>query len=140
MKSKPSVAIICAVVTCLAGVLWTVGNRRGPAKLTYSEFLEQVRGGLIASVTIVGSNSGAAQATCHLKNGNTVRTVLPSDYRDALAAMQDKAVNITIEDSTSGALRPIIKSAPFLLLLGVWIILLMRKFPDGSGQGIFGIG
>jgi ATP-dependent Zn protease len=138
MKSKVKIAIVCAVAICLAGVLWTTGSRRGLTKLTYSEFLEQVRAGQIASVTVIGNNSGATEATCHFKDGNTVRTVLPSDYTDAMVAMQDKLVNIEIQDSSSGPLRPIVNAVPFLLLLGVWIFLLIRGFPNGPRQGILG--
>jgi cell division protease FtsH len=138
MKSKASIAIICAVMICLTGILWTTGSRRGMTKLTYSEFLEQVRGEQIASVTIVGSNSGATEATCHSKDGNTVHTVLPSDYRDALVAMQDKLVNIEIQDSSSGPQRAVVNAAPFLLLMGVWIFLVIRRFPDGSRPGVLG--
>jgi|SRR6266566_4786568 len=138
MKSKASIAIICVVVISLAGILWTTGSRRGLTKLTYSEFLEQVRGGQIASVTIIASTSGATEATCHSKDGKAMRTVLPSDYRDALVAMQDKLVNIEIQDSSSGPQRAIVNAAPFLLLVGVWIFLFIRKFPNGPRQGVVG--
>jgi ATP-dependent Zn protease len=72
-----------------------------------------------------------------LKDGKTVRTVLPSDYRDAVAAMQDNMVNVEIRDSSSGPLRLFINATPFLLLFGVWIFL-MRKAPDGPRRGIWG--
>ena len=85
----------------------------------------------------MGSNSGAIQAICRLKDGNAVRTVLPSDYRDAMVAMQDKLlVNVEIKDSSSGSLQLLIKATPFLLLLGVWIFLVIRKFPNGPRQSI----
>ena len=138
MNSKTKIAIACAVVICLAGLLWTTGSRSGLTKLTYSEFLEQVRAGHVARVTIIGSNSGSTEATCHLKDSSTVGTVLPSDYRDAMVAMQDKLVNIEIKDSSSGPLRPIVNAVPFLLLLGVWIFLVVRKFPNGPRQRVLG--
>src|ERR1700688_1010058 len=105
MKSKARIAIICAVGIFLAGVLWTTGSWSGPKTLTYSQFLEQVRTGQVASVILAGSNSGATPATCRLKDGNTVRTVLPSDYKDALMTMQDKLVSVEIRDSSSGLLQ-----------------------------------
>ena len=46
----------------------------------------------------MGSNSSAIQANCRLKDGNAVRIVLPSDYRDAMVAMQEKLVNVEIRD------------------------------------------
>jgi ATP-dependent Zn protease len=138
MKSKARIAIVCATVIFLAGIMWTTASLSGPKTLTYSQFLEQVRGGQVAGVILTGSNSGATQATCRLKNASTVRTVLPSDYKDALVAMQDKRVNIEIWDSSSGPLWSFLNAAPFLLLLGVWIVLMIRKFPNGPRQGFLG--
>lgn len=138
MKSKARIAIVCAIVIFLAGVMWTTASRSGPKTLTYSQFLEQVRGGQVAGVILTGSNSGATQATCRLKNGSTVRTVLPSDYKDALMTMQDKRVDIEIRDSSSGPLQFFINATPFFLLLGVWIVLMIRTFPNGPRQGILG--
>jgi ATP-dependent Zn protease len=111
-------------------------SQRSLNTLTYSQFLEKVRTGQIATVIIMGSNSGAIRAICRLKDGNAEQTVLPSDYRDAMAAMQDKLVNIEIRDSSSGPHQLMLYYTPFPLLLGVWIFLLIRKFPNGPGQSI----
>src|ERR1019366_942572 len=137
MNSKATIAIICAVLISVAGVLWiATTSQRSLTALTYSQFLEKVRTGQVASVIVMGSNSGAIQAICRLKDGNAVRTVLPSDYRDAMVAMQDKLVNVEIRESSSGPLQLIMNATPFLLLLGVWIFLMIRKFPNGPGQSI----
>lgn len=137
MNSKAKITIICAVLICVAGVLWmATTSQRSLTTLTYSQFLEKVRTGQIASVIVMGSDSGAIQAICRLKDGNAVRTVLPSDYRDAMVAMQDKLVNVEIRDSSSGPLRLFINATPFFLLLGVWIFLMIRKFPNGPGRFI----
>jgi ATP-dependent Zn protease len=137
IKSMSRIAILCAVVLCLAGLLWmAAGTGGGQSNLTYSQFLEQVRAGQVASVTIIASNSGVTPATCRLKDGNTVRTVLPSDYRDALAAMQDKLVNIEIQDSSSGRLRLLTNATPFFLLLALWVVLAVCKFPIGPTRFI----
>ena len=137
MNSKAKIAIICAVLTCVAGVLWmATASERSLTTLTYSQFLEKVRTGQIASVIVMGSTSGAIQAICRLKDGNAVRTVLPSDYRDAMVTMQDKLVNVEIRDSSSGPLRLFINATPFFLLLGVWIFLTIRKFPNGFRQSV----
>lgn len=139
MNLKAKIAIICTVLICVAGVLWmATASQRSLTTLTYSQFLEQVRAGQVASVIVIGSNSGAIRATCRLKDGNTVRTVLPSDYRDAMVEMQDKVVNVEIRQSSSGPLQLFINATPFLLLLGVWIFLLIRKFPNDPRQGVLG--
>jgi ATP-dependent Zn protease len=139
MNSKAKIAITCAVVIGLAGVSWmATASPRASSTVTYSQFLERVRNGQIASVIVMGSNSGAVQAICRLKDGNAVGTVLPSDYRDAMAAMQDKLVNVEIRDSSSGFLRFVTNATPFLLLLGLWIFLVIGKFPNGPRQRIPG--
>jgi hypothetical protein len=89
-------------------------------------------------VIVTRSNSGAVEATCRLKDGKTVRAVLPSDYRDALVAMQDKLVNIEIRNSSSGPFSLLINATPFFLLLGVWIFLMIRKFPNGPRLSALG--
>ena len=135
MNSKTKIAMICAALVCVAGILWmAVAGQRSPTTLTYSQFLHQVRDEQVASVVVVSSNSGTAQATCRFKNGNTASTVLPADYRDAMAEMQEKAVNVEIRDSSSGLLRLLVSTAPFFLLLGLWIFLMNRKFPNGLRQ------
>lgn len=132
MNLKTRIAIICAVVLCAAGILWIAGTSKGsPTMLSYSQFLDEVRTGQIASVVVISDRSGAAQAICRMKDGNSVRTVLPSDYRDALAAMQSQKVDVEFPDS-AGAL--LVKAAPFLVLLGVWVILMIGKFPNGRGR------
>jgi ATP-dependent Zn protease len=132
MNSNAKTAIICAVLTCVAGVLWmATTSQRSSNTLTYSEFLEKARNGQIADVIVRGGNSGATQAICRLKDGSAERTVLPSDYRDAMVAMQDKLVNVEIRDSSSGPLRLFRSATPFFLVLGVWIFLVIRKFPNG---------
>ena len=139
MTSKSTIAILCAALICAAGVLWmATAGQRSLTTLTYSQFLEQVRNGQVASVIVIGANSGAVQATCSLKDGNTVRTVLPADYRDAMVAMQDKLVNIEIRDSSSEPFRLFMNATPFLLLLGFWILLMIRKFPNGLRKNILG--
>jgi ATP-dependent Zn protease len=137
MNSKTRIAITCAVLICVAVILWmATTSQRSLSTLTYSQFLEKVRTGQIASVIVMASNSGAIQAICRLKGGNAERTVLPGDYRDAMVAMQEKLVNVEIREASSGAEQIVMRVMPFLLLLGVWIILVILKVRNGPGQSI----
>jgi ATP-dependent Zn protease len=95
------------------------------AGVSYSQFLEQVRNGAVDTVTITPDGGGSAPAAFHTKSGTTARTVLPSDYRDAVNAMQTEAVNIDIQES-SGSLRPLVNAVPFLALLVIWMVLMFR--------------
>ena len=131
MGSKGKIAIACVVLACTAGILWiATAGQRAVTNYTYSQFLDRVHSGQVASVVVFGSNSGAVKAICRLKNDKTARTVLPSDYKDALLAMQDQLVNIEIRESSSEPLRLLINAAPFLLLLAIWIVLMIRRFPN----------
>jgi ATP-dependent Zn protease len=132
MSAKVKTTILCVVLICVAGVLWTSSTSNGSLPtLSYSQFLEKVRTGEVASVVVMGGNSGAVQAICRLRNGDAERTVLPPGYRDALMAMEGKSVDVEIRDSSSGPREVVMKGAPFLVPLGVWVILLIGGFPKG---------
>ena len=140
MTKKSRVVIVSAALIgfALAGILWmAAGSPRGMTKLTYSQFLEQVRSGQVASVIVMGSNSGVVHATGSLKDGNTALTVLPADYRDAMVAMQDQHVNVEIRDTSFAPLRLLLNATPFLLLLGGWVFLI-RRIPMGPRSGVAG--
>ena len=135
MNSNAKSLILCVVLICLAVVVWmAVGNGRRQSKVTYSQFLQQVRAGKVTNVIIAAGNSGTSQLTCKLKDGTVVRTVLPSDYRDAIAAMQDGLVDIEIQESSWGWLARLSNAIPFLLLLGFWLFM-MRRMQSGPGKG-----
>ena len=119
--------VVGAVLLGVTAIVWVTAARRSNLPTwTYSQFLEKVQAGQVSGVTVVGGNSGAVEATCRLKNGEAVRTVLPQDYRDAMIAMQGGSVDIEIRE-VSGALM-VRNAIPFLMLLGVWFIL-MTQFP-----------
>lgn len=132
---KPKTIALWTLFACVASTAWiTVRNGRKIPEATYSQFLQQVRGGEVSGVSIASAGS-AAEATYQRKDGATVRTVLPADYRDALAILQDKPVNIEIrEPSPWFALR---NAVPFLLLLALWIVLMfrLRNHPHLRGLG-----
>ena len=117
MNLKTRLVMVSTVLICVAGVLWMAStSARSLTTLTYSQFLQQVEAGQVASVVVMGRNSGAVQAICRLTDGSVRLTVLPSDYRDAMTAMRDRSVNIEIRDSSAGSLQPLVKASPFLLL------------------------
>jgi ATP-dependent Zn protease len=129
-------AIGAVVLICLLAVPWirTVGYHSMPMA-TYSEFLDQINSGRVASVVIIGSNSGAVEATYRLKGREVLRTVLPSDYKDALRAMQERLVDVEIRNASPEPLRMLFNVMPVLLLFSIWMILMILKFPNRLQQG-----
>ncbi|HYW44716.1 MAG TPA: ATP-dependent metallopeptidase FtsH/Yme1/Tma family protein [Bryobacteraceae bacterium] len=126
------------VALALLATVRTTGS--SAAKVSYSQFLRQVEDGQVAGVTITAGGSGANRAMAVLKGGRTVRTVLPRDYRDVLAALQAKLVNVEIQENPA-ALNILINASPFLVLLALWVFLMRRirdnPEPSGSPGGSF---
>jgi hypothetical protein len=138
MSSQGRTAVFWVVLICVGATLWMiVSGHHTERKVTYSEFLASVQSGQVASVTILGSNAGAVTALCRLKDGSTVATVLPSDYRDALRTMQEKLVNVEIRESSTEPLRLLINMTPFIILMAFWLFM-MRKLRNGPRQGLLG--
>lgn len=121
------------VLICVAIVLaLVVGDRRYQTKTTYSEFLQQVHAGDVAKATIAVAETGANPVNYVLKNGARMQTIAPRDYKDALAAMQSKLVNVEIRNASAQRWLMLGNATPFLLLLGFWFFALhqMRKKPQ----------
>ena len=114
------VALIGAV--CAVGIWWMVARGRGPERtFTYSQFLDEVERGHVASVRVSSGKPEAAAATVRLRDGSSARTMLPWDYRDALSAMRAKLVDVEFEGARPGA--GLLNSMPFLVLLAIWLLL-----------------
>jgi len=119
--------VFWGVLIAVAALMWAVvWNGPNPAKATYSQFLQQVQAGQVSKATIVSSQKGASPVTYSLKDGSRVNSMLPSDYRDAIEAMQQKMVDIEIRDSSSQWLRVLANASPFLVLLGFWFFAMNR--------------
>ena len=120
MSQRARTIAFWTVLLAVAALLFAaVGNRPAPLKATYSQFLQQVQSGEVLKATIDSARHGANPVHYSLRDGAHLESVLPSDYRDALDAMQQKLVNVEIEAGPQWP-RFIANSAPFLILLGFW--------------------
>jgi cell division protease FtsH len=128
------VVFFAVLIGVAAMVWWVVRSERNQPKTTYSQFMQQVESGEVNKATIVAGQTGANQVTYSLKDGSQVRTMLPSNYRDALEAMQQKMVDIEIRDGSTQSLRMLANASPFLILVGVWFFV-MRRLPPGRRLG-----
>jgi len=127
-KTKITTALLAAALLCAAILIWTsAGSHAGQSTISYSQFLQQVEGGQVAEVKISAGDSAADAAKIRLKDGHTAKTVLPGDYSVALAAMQQRMVNVEIQDASASPMRLVINAGPFLILLAVWIFLMTNR-------------
>jgi len=131
-KNKSALIAVAAILlVCLAALPWIAGiGSRSLPTATYSQFLDQVHDGRVASAVVGTRNSGAVETTYRLKNGEAVRTVLPWDYRDALDAMEDKLVNVEIRSSSAQPLQLFLNATPVFLLFVLWVVMIIWKFPN----------
>jgi cell division protease FtsH len=127
MNSKAKNVVFWVVLVGVAALLWAViQNRPNAPNATYSQFLQQVESGQISNAVIVAANGGANPVDYSLKDGARMHTVLPPDYRDALAAMEQKMVNIEIRDASSQLPRMAANAVPFFVLLAFWAFMMIR--------------
>jgi ATP-dependent Zn protease len=127
MNSNTRRALFFGVLLCVAAALWVVvRNTPNQPKATYTQFLEQVQTGAVKSAVILAARAGANQVTYSLMDGGERRTMVPLDYGQTLALMQEKMVNIEIRDASFEGLSVLANSAPFLVLLGFWFFMLGR--------------
>jgi ATP-dependent Zn protease len=123
------------VLIGVGALLWAViQNKPRPANATYSQFFQQVQAGQISKAIVLAAQAGANQVIYSLKDGSQVNSVLPSDYRDAPEAMQQRMVDIEIRDASTQWIRVLLNAGPFLVLLGFRVYIMRRKMrlPDLS--------
>lgn len=127
MKPTKKIAILFSVLICAVSIVWFAKfARSSETSYTYSEFLNLVRGGKIASVVVNEGAIGGVDASCTLKSGKSARIVLPANHNDALRAMLATQVDVQIRRAPS---RVLLNAAPFLVLLTLWAVLMAVKFP-----------
>jgi cell division protease FtsH len=135
MKPKTkSIVFFIVLVVVVAVMALVVGDRTDASrtKATYTEFLQQVQAGEVSKATIEVAGTGANPVTYRLKSGSEWLTIIPTNYQDALAAMQNKLVKIEILNAQSQRTRFLENASPFLILLSFWVVIMIwiRKNPN----------
>lgn len=134
--------LIWAVVFVLILALFRLMEPQNAAapvqsEVSYSEFLDQIESGNIASATIQGD-----QITAITRGDTRIQVTLPPEDTFTVAQLRDAGVNIRVEEeNTEGnfLLNILMSWFPFLLLIGVWIFF-MRQMQGGGRGGAMGFG
>jgi cell division protease FtsH len=122
--------LIMALFQLFSGGQTTMSSRT----LSYSEFIDQVDAGQVASVTLDGE-----RVIVKGKDGNTYVAIKPEGevLTDRLIA---KGVNVQAEaQQQSGIMSLISLWLPFLVLIGIWFFFMNRMQGGGRG-GAMGFG
>ena len=128
---------LVGLILTLGLLLWPMRNSNAPAELSYTQFLSQVDGGMIATAEI--DPSGAVNGT--LTAGGEYKTQIPTALQDTGLAdeLKKKNVQITGKPQPGTTLLGLILSfLPFLLLIGVYLWFARRSQRQIAG-GLSGI-
>lgn len=105
------------------------------AQLDYSQFLEEVKQGHIAKVTIEGRTLKAVTT-----DGKRITSYAPSDLWMVSDLLKNGvSIEAKPEEEQSFLMNIFVSWFPMLLLIGVWIFF-MRQMQGGKGGGAFSFG
>jgi cell division protease FtsH len=122
------------MVLVVVGVLvWTFSTRfqAHDTAVSFSNFVQQVEQGQVASVTITGN-----EITGILKSNETFTTHAPAQYEGLANRLIEKGVVVQAKEPTTSPWATLIYSwAPILLLIGFWIFF-MRQMQSGGNKAL----
>ena len=109
---------------------------RGAPGLTYTEFLDKVDQGQVASVTIASNG----EAHGKLEDGSSFSTAVPVDLAGdrLLDRLEARGVTVEAVPERTSLWSILLSFAPFLLLVGLWIY--MGRRAGAQFGGILGVG
>ena len=103
--------------------------------ITYTEFLQQAGENKIHDVDISGH-----EVTGHFKSNNRAFTLYVPDDPRLVARLEAQGVNVTASPPARDSIITtlLLNALPLLLFIGVWIFLVRKAQPGGSGVMGFG--
>ncbi|WP_430463257.1 ATP-dependent zinc metalloprotease FtsH [Tabrizicola sp.] len=122
--------LILALFNAFGGNQSTTASRT----VSYSEFIDRVEKGEVASATIDGERVVVTDTT-----GNRFATVAPNDPR-LTERLIEKGVEVRAEPQQSSGFMSLLSLwLPFIVLIGIWIFFMNRMQGGGKG-GAMGFG
>lgn len=133
MKNTKLLVVGLIVLAGAAGLLawrWSISDRDSSAtaaRVSYTRFLEHVRAGEVTKA-VMTNEGGTTQVNANLRDGRAMRSSLPSDFRQELALMMERSVDVEIAPRGPSFFNAI----PFLLLLVVWLVMFTKMRNSGA--------
>jgi cell division protease FtsH len=123
--------LITLVMIFLFNYFNTSEQVRGKATISYSQFLELVKAGKVAKVTLQGDEILGEQV-----DGKVFKSYAPTDP-DLVKNLQAKKVEITArpKEENSWYTTLLLSWLPMLVLVGIWIFF-MRQMQAGGGKAM----
>ena len=126
-------AIIAVLLIALFNLFQTPQQRGAAREIAYSEFLQDVSGGRVKSVTIAGERITGS----YVDSSVGFQTYSPGDPT-LVSRLEEKGVVINARPESDGSnsiFGYLISWLPMILILGVWIFF-MRQMQSGSGRAM----
>jgi len=123
--------VIALLVVALFNLFSGTGQRTGEQQLAFSDFLNQVEQGQVASVVIQGR-----ELSGRLRANQTFTTYTPDDP-GLVAKLREHGVQITAkpEERLNPLVSIIMGWLPFIIIVGVWVFF-MRQMQSGGGRAM----
>ncbi len=134
MNSTLKSLLFWMVLVLVVLLIWNFSTnfQQRDSVVSFSEFIEKVNGGQVASVTITGSEvTGLYKA-----DNQAFRTFAPAQYEGLANKLIEKGVQVTAKEPSVSPWSSIFYSwAPILLMIGFWIFL-MRQMQSGGNKAL----
>ena len=134
MNSTLKSLLFWMVLVLVAVLIWNFSTnfQQRDSVISFSEFMEKVNTGQVASVTITGSEVVGVYKAAN----ETFRTYAPSQYEALVNKLLEKDVKVTAKEQAASPWSTIFYSwAPILLMIGFWIFL-MRQMQSGGNKAL----
>ena len=154
--ANPAWTLIAALAV-FGGLLYIYGELSRPPdplqnyKITYSEFIGQLNAGNLKSVSLAGLNvKGEFAEPVNLAVPDVGRadvenfqTILPSfQGSELIKRLEESGVIIKVEQSEglSAIWQIVVAFVPWVLIIGVWVLIMRRSQQAQGGAGLFNFG
>jgi len=123
------------VVLLIMMILLVTVLRQGqevPTEITYTQFMEKVEQGSVASVILEEGHVTGTYA-----DGGKFSTYVPPVYDSLIPALRDKGIEITARPKHESSVwqQMLIWWVPFLILIGLWVFF-VRQMQAGGGKAM----
>ncbi|MBV9183712.1 MAG: ATP-dependent zinc metalloprotease FtsH [Acidobacteria bacterium] len=137
MNSTVKTIIFWVVILVAAVLLWQVVKQAQSGQkvqeINFSQFMAEVDQGTVKDVTLIG-----LEVNGHKNDGASFHLTVPPNYPDMIKKLQEKGVNITVKDVSSGSWGWLVNLAPLALLAALWYFMIRQMQTGGNKALSFG--
>ena len=137
MNSTVKTIIFWVVILVAAVLLWQVVKQAQSGQkvqeINFSQFMADVDQGTVKEVTLIG-----AEVNGKKNDGTGFHLIVPPNYPDMIKKLQEKGVNITVKDVSSGSWGWLVNLAPLALLAALWYFMIRQMQTGGNKALSFG--